>query len=81
MSNNSKRRERPMATIIHLSVGDTLILKKPHPCGNSKFKVLRLGSDVKILCLQCGRDMTMERVKLERAIKQVISPTDNTDNN
>ncbi|MBQ8914563.1 MAG: DUF951 family protein, partial [Clostridia bacterium] len=29
------------------------------------------GSDVRILCEGCGRDMTLPRVKLEKAIKKI----------
>ena len=62
-----------MASILQIHVGDVLELRKPHPCGNTSFKVLRLGSEVKILCLGCGHDMTLERIKLERAVKKVVS--------
>ena len=58
--------------IIKFSVGNVLELKKPHPCGEKLFKVLRVGSDVRILCKGCGRDMTVDRVKLEKSIKTVI---------
>lgn len=58
--------------IIKLSVGNLLELKKPHPCGERVFKVLRVGSDVRIVCVGCGRDMTIDRIKLEKSIKKVI---------
>lgn len=58
--------------IIRFFAGDTLIMKKPHPCGENKFKVARAGSDVRIICLKCERDVTVERLKLEKNIKQVI---------
>jgi hypothetical protein len=48
-------------------------MKKPHPCGENKFKVARTGSDVRIICSGCGRDVTVERLKLEKNIRQVIS--------
>ncbi len=54
--------------------GDTLELKKPHPCGNHMFTCVRVGSDVRIICQSCGRDMTLPREKLERAIKKIITP-------
>lgn len=54
-------------------VGDTLELKKQHPCGEKLFSVLFCGSDVKIKCKKCGRDLTLERIKLEKMIKRVIS--------
>jgi len=62
--------------IIKISVGDLLELKKPHPCGCKTFKALRVGSDVRIVCQGCGRDMTLDRIKLEKAIKKVISEQD-----
>ena len=55
--------------IIPIKVGDTLELKKPHPCGERKFRVMRTGSEVRIVCIGCGRDMTLDRVKLERAVR------------
>lgn len=47
-------------------------MKKPHPCGGDEFSVLRVGSDVRIVCNKCKRDITLEREKLEKAIKRVI---------
>lgn len=60
-----------MTQILKLSVGDTLELKKNHPCGSKTFTVLRIGSDVRIVCTGCGRDMTLERVKLEKSIRKI----------
>ncbi len=59
--------------IIKFKVGDMLELKKPHPCGGKLFRVLRVGSDVRIICQSCGRDMTLDRIKLEKAIKKIIT--------
>ena len=58
--------------IVRFSVGDTLIMRKPHPCGDNRFKVARTGSDVRVICLKCSRDVTVERLKLEKNIKTVI---------
>ena len=58
--------------IVRFSVGDTLVMRKPHPCGDNRFRVARTGSDVRIICLSCSRDVTVERLKLEKNIKQVI---------
>ena len=43
--------------------------------GQCLFISKRVGSDIRIVCCGCGRDMTMERVKLEKAIKNII-PTE-----
>jgi hypothetical protein len=54
-------------------VNDILEMKKSHPCGGTKFKVLFLGSDVKIRCETCGRELIVPRIKLEKKIKRIIS--------
>lgn len=61
-----------MISIPKFSVGDTLEMKKTHPCGAKTFRVLRTGSDVRIQCTGCGRDITVERLKLEKSIKKII---------
>ena len=62
-----------MPSIIRLQPNDRIKLKKKHPCGGDVFRIVRVGSEVRIICESCGRDMTMERIKLEKAIKQMIS--------
>ena len=59
--------------IIRFEVGDTVELKKPHPCGSKEFKILRVGSEMRIVCLGCSHDMTLDRVKLEKAVKKFIT--------
>ncbi len=63
-------------TIKKFEVGDVLEMKKPHPCGTNRMRVLRVGSDIRILCLGCGRDVTVPREKLEKNIKRVVMPSD-----
>ena len=57
--------------IIKFDVGDVLEMKKEHPCGSKLMRVMRTGSDIRIVCLGCGRDVTVPRVKLEKNIKKV----------
>ena len=59
--------------IIKFKIGDIIELKKPHPCGKKEFRVLRVGSEMRIVCCGCGRDMNIDRLKLEKATKRVIS--------
>lgn len=54
-----------------LSVNDVIELKKEHPCGGRLFRIMRIGSDIRIICLTCSHDMTLPRVKLERSIKKI----------
>ncbi len=58
--------------IIKFSVGDTLVMKKKHPCSSDLFAVLRVGSDIRISCKGCGRDITLNRESAEKMIKRVI---------
>lgn len=57
---------------MEINVGDTLELKKQHPCGNKKFTVLRIGMDIKIRCEKCGREMMLPRSKVEKSIKTIL---------
>lgn len=59
--------------ILKLNVGDEIELKKQHPCGCKLFKILRVGSDIRIKCNGCGHDMTLDREKCERAIKRIVT--------
>lgn len=54
------------------SKGDLIEMKKKHPCGSSRFLVLRGGSDVRLICEGCGRDVTVPREKIERSVRKVI---------
>lgn len=58
--------------IIKFKVGDIIELKKAHPCGEKNFKVLRVGSEMRICCVGCGRDLTIERIKLEKVTKKIL---------
>ncbi|MBO5201046.1 MAG: DUF951 domain-containing protein [Clostridia bacterium] len=53
-------------------VGDTLLMKKKHPCGADTFSVLRVGMDFKVRCNGCGHEVMTPRVKIERNIKKII---------
>ncbi len=52
--------------------GDTLIMKKKHPCGSETFTVLRIGMDFKIKCADCGHEVMLPRSKCEKNIKKII---------
>ena len=55
-----------------MTAGDSIITKKPHPCGNSTFAVLRVGMDFRIRCTKCGREVMVPRSKIEKNIKKVV---------
>jgi hypothetical protein len=63
-------------TILEISLGDVVRLRKPHPCGGYEWEVTRLGADIGLRCVQCGRRLMLERAVLERRIKAFVSRAD-----
>ena len=59
--------------IIPLHPADRIQMKKPYPCGCNIFVVLRVGSEVRIKCEGCGRDVTVDRLKLEKSIRRTLT--------
>ena len=57
----------PELELIH-----TLRLRKPHPCGSYDWKVTRLGADIGLECLGCGRRVMLTRRELKRRIKKIL---------
>ncbi len=53
-------------------VGDKLLMKKNHPCGENVFDVLRVGMDFRVKCVGCGREVMVPRPKIEKNIKKII---------
>ena len=51
-------------------VGDKMIMKKPHPCGGREWEIARVGADVKIRCLTCGKYVNLTRDELKKRVKQ-----------
>ena len=56
---------------MYIRVGDVITMKKKHPCGCDRFTVLRIGADFRIKCLECGREVMLERVKVEKNIRKL----------
>ena len=48
------RQVRPKAPLL-LYLDDIVVLRKPHPCGGDTWRIVRLGADIGLLCMRCGR--------------------------
>lgn len=57
---------------VEYKLNDIVIMKKPHPCGSNKWQIIRVGADIKIKCLNCGRTIMLERVEFNKKIKKVV---------
>ena len=54
-------------------LGSVVTMKKEHPCGTNEWEIVRLGADVKIKCIKCGRVIMMPRIDFNKKIKRIIS--------
>lgn len=57
---------------VDYKLNDIVTMKKPHPCGSNEWQIVRVGADIKIKCLNCGRTIMLERVEFNKKIKKVI---------
>lgn len=51
---------------------DVLEMKKPHPCGEKRWLVLRVGADFRLRCLGCGHEVMIPRFKAEKNIRRIL---------
>ena len=56
-----------------IRVGDVLTMKKAHPCGSSRWEILRVGMDIKLRCLGCGHELMLPRSKAEKSIRKIVT--------
>lgn len=54
-----------------IEVGDILNMKKPHPCGSSRWEVLRVGADFRLKCMGCGHQIMIKRTMAEKNTKTI----------
>ena len=50
---------------------DLVIMKKPHACGNNDWIITRVGVDIKIKCLNCNREVMIDRLEFEQKVKKI----------
>lgn len=55
-----------------IRLNDILVMKKPHPCGEKQWKVLRVGMDFRLRCLGCGHEVMITRQKAEKNLREVL---------
>ena len=55
--------------LTELKMDDVIRLRKPHPCGGTDWRVVRLGADIGIKCLTCDRRLLLPRRELSKRMK------------
>ena len=53
-------------------LNDKVIMKKPHACGTNLWIIIRNGVDIKLKCVNCGREIMIDRLEFERKLKKVM---------
>lgn len=57
--------------VTDFELGDIVQTKKTHPCGSNEWEIIRLGADIKIKCVGCGRIVMLPRLKFEKSVKKI----------
>ena len=52
------------------SLGSIVVMKKQHPCGTNEWEIVRIGADIKIKCLNCGRTVLIPRIEFNKKLKK-----------
>lgn len=55
------------------ALADTVQMKKPHACQKNDWEIMRLGADIRLKCLGCGRTIMMPRAEFNRKLKKVLT--------
>lgn len=53
-------------------LNDIVEMKKPHPCGENAWKIIRLGMDIRIKCTGCNHSVLIPRKEFESKLKKII---------
>ncbi len=59
--------------------GGKIISKKPHACGGNEWEVLRIGADIKLKCLKCGRIIFVSVTEADKLKKRYVSKEQNAE--
>lgn len=54
-----------------MKVGDIAVMRKPHACGGYEWEIVRIGADIGLKCLKCGRRVMLEREYFEKRVKEI----------
>ncbi|CAM3807357.1 DUF951 domain-containing protein [Alkalicoccus chagannorensis] len=54
-------------------LNDVVEMKKQHPCGTNRWKIIRMGMDIRIKCEGCGHSIMMKRRDFEKKMKRVLA--------
>ena len=50
-------------------LNEIVTMKKQHPCGGAEWKIVRVGADIKLQCVTCGKFINLTRDELKKRAK------------
>ena len=50
-------------------LNEIVTMKKQHPCGGTEWKIVRVGADIKLQCVTCGKFINLTRDELKKRAK------------
>lgn len=59
---------------LDIRIDDIVMLRKPHPCGSYRWRVVRIGADIGLRCLGCDHKILLARSQLEKRLKRLERP-------
>jgi len=51
---------------------DIVEMKKQHPCGENRWRIIRMGMDIRIKCLGCDRSVLIPRNEFQKKLKKIV---------
>ncbi|MEA2638906.1 MAG: hypothetical protein QOF51_300 [Chloroflexota bacterium] len=64
---------------VDFRIGDIVKLRKPHPCGNFEWTVVRIGADIGLRCTKCSHRVLVPRSEVERRLHSFVSRAAHSD--
>ncbi|ARB78691.1 MULTISPECIES: DUF951 domain-containing protein [Staphylococcus] len=60
-------------------INDIVEMKKQHACGANRFKIIRMGADIRIKCEKCNRSIMIPRQTFNKKMKKIIVSQQDTE--
>lgn len=54
------------------NLNDIVEMKKAHPCGTNRWKIIRMGMDIRLKCEGCEHSVLIPRREFARKMKKVL---------
>ncbi|TDQ38354.1 DUF951 domain-containing protein [Aureibacillus halotolerans] len=51
---------------------DVVEMKKPHPCGENRWQIIRMGMDIRCKCQGCGQSVLFPRKEFSKKMKKML---------